>query len=377
MNSDDLRCAFEDNFADGREVGASVSVWRGGVEIATFAGGTTEKAGDVPWGEDTLVPVYSATKGPAAATLLLLLERAGLGLKTAVAEVWPEFAQNGKAGLTVGDLLSHQGGVAALDAKVDIFDHAGVIAALEEQGPNWQPGFGHGYHPRTFGFLLDEIARRLDPERRPLGAAWRALVADPLDLDMWIGLPESEHARVAKLYPGRLSKGGGESAFYDAFSQPGTLTRRAFDSPSGLQAVAQMNRPEAWSAGFPAFGGVASARGLAKFYGALAGGGSDVFSPRVLRWLEETLVEGDDRVLLTDTVFTAGMQRDPADGSGRKRRFHYGRSNRAFGHPGAGGSHAFADPESGIGFAYVMNQMEIGILPGDRVLRLVEALDGG
>ncbi|CAN5397384.1 serine hydrolase domain-containing protein [soil metagenome] len=375
MNLGALDAAFAQNFSEGRELGASVSVWREGREVVTLAGGTTAKGeGASPWSAETLVPIYSATKGPASAALLLLVERSGFDLGVPVSEIWPAFGQHGKAGVTVGEVLSHQAGVAALDVAVDVTDHAAVASALEEQVPNWQPGFGHGYHPRTFGFVVEELARRLDGAGRPLGVLWRELVGDPLDLDIWIGLPEPEHPRVATLYPGRAAKAGSEDAFYAAFSRSGSLTRRAFESPNGLHSVAEMNLPGTWSAGFPAFGGVASAEGLAKFYSILASGGAGVFSPQVLGWLMTPLAEGGDRVLLTETVFTAGMQRDPTDGAGRKLRSHYGRSVNAFGHPGAGGSHAFADPETGGGFAYVMNQMELSVLPGERVLRLIEAL---
>jgi CubicO group peptidase (beta-lactamase class C family) len=139
-----------------------------------------------------------------------------------------------------------------------------------------------------------------------------------------------------------------------------------------------MNTPEARTASFGAFGGIGSARGLAKFYAMLATGG--VFAGRryfevgTLAWMTATLTQGPDRVLLLETAFSAGFMRDPVDGGGRKLRTHFGSSPTAFGHPGAGGSHAFADPDNGISFAYVMNQMDPGVLPGPKALRLVQAL---
>jgi CubicO group peptidase (beta-lactamase class C family) len=159
---------------------------------------------------------------------------------------------------------------------------------------------------------------------------------------------------------------------------PSSLTSRAFSSPRGLSSVASMNSPEGRTASLGAFGGVGTARGLAKFYALLAEGGAldgrRLLQPKALDEMTTTLTQGPDRVLLLETAFSAGFMRDPVDAGGRKVRANYGPSLRAFGHPGAGGSFAFADPENRISFAYVMNQMEPGVLPGPKALRLVEAL---
>jgi CubicO group peptidase (beta-lactamase class C family) len=139
-----------------------------------------------------------------------------------------------------------------------------------------------------------------------------------------------------------------------------------------------MNAPEARAASFGAFGGVGTARGLAKFYALLAEGGAlehrRWFRPATMEWMTTTLTQGPDRVLLLETAFSAGFMRDPVDAAGRKVRTNFGPSLKAFGHPGAGGSHAFADPENRVSFAYVMNQMEPGVLPGPKSLRLIDAL---
>ena len=262
-----------------------------------------------------------------------------------------------------------------------MLDHPAVAAALAAQNPVWTPGTAHGYHPRTFGFLLEECARRLTGGKG-IGEILRERVTGPLDADFWIGLPPSEHHRVARIYPGKMkdTSSGAEAAFFAAFTKPDTLTRRAFASPAGLHAVNDLNQPAAWTAALPAFGGVGSARGLGKIYGLLAAGGvqdgKTLVPSVVIDQLSTRLVSGTDRVLLIPTAFSAGCMMDPLAGNGTKLRSHFGPSLRAFGHPGAGGSHAFADPERGIAFAYVMNQMEPGVLPGERSLRLVDAVYG-
>jgi CubicO group peptidase (beta-lactamase class C family) len=269
-------------------------------------------------------------------------------------------------------LLSHQCGLAVLDIKADLFDHPAVVAAIEAQVPAWLPGDGHGYHPRTYGSLLDEPVRRLTG--MSLGRFWRHALADPLDLDFWIGLPEEEWSRVARLYPGRAGKGVHEDAFYLEMTSEGTYTRRAFGSPAGLRSIQEMNDPLVWSAGLPAMGGVGTATALGKFYQVLLGSVASPVSAAIRHAVATPLSAADDRVLLRPTVFTCGAQRDPLDAAGHKLRRIYGPSITAFGHPGAGGSHAFADPRSGISFAYTMNQMNVGVMPGDKCLEMVEAL---
>jgi CubicO group peptidase (beta-lactamase class C family) len=290
-----------------------------------------------------------------------------------VAEVWPEFAQAGKERVTIAELLSHRAGLPAIAAPV--LDHAAVAAALAAHPPEWPLGDGHGYHPRTFGFLCDEVVRRI--ARTPLGEYWRTHFAEPLGIEFWIGLPAERANEPSSVFPAKTGPAKGD-AFYAAFLTPGSLTSRAFSSPHGLHSVASMNTPEARMAGFPAFGGIGTARGLAKFYALLAEGGElegrRIFEPHTIDWMTTTLTQGSDRVLLMETAFSAGFMRDPVDTNARKTRTNFGPSLRAFGHPGAGGSFAFADPEHRLAFAYVMNQMEPGVLPNPKSLRLIEEL---
>jgi len=368
VNIEELEKAFERNFTHRNELGASVSVWRGGEEVVSLARGWCERERERVWTVETLVPFYSVTKGLSAATMLMVLEEQGMTPEDEVREVWSAFpVERG----TFGELMSHQLGLAALDVEVSTWDHDAVIAAVEKQVPNWPLGTGHGYHPRVLGFIQDEIVRRITG--KVLGVLWREKIADPLELDAWIGLPESEFGRVACLVAGRQEAGELESVFYREMNRPGSLVKRAFFSPKGVHSVREMNEPRAWQAGFPAMGGVGTASALAKFYQA-ASGVIPLFSDQIREWMGTARVNGEDKVLQTRSAFSCGFQLDPLDAFGRKERHHYGLSRRAFGHPGAGGSHAFGDPEIGLSFAYVMNQMQLSPLPGKKCLDMIKAI---
>ncbi len=381
-SSDRLRSAFTANFEQRGELGASLVIFRHDRKIVDLHHGFADRARSRPWTEDTLVPFWSATKGLAAATVLLAMARAGLTPDSPIAEVWP--ALDAPHRPTLGHLLSHRGQLAALDDAASLADYETVIASIESQARSQlaRPSIGvtatqHGYHPRTFGFIADELVRRLTGGTH-LSALFRQAIAEPLSLDLWIGLPPAEDHRVAELLPGRPRADASPDPFYAAFADKASLTRRAFHSPHGLNAVSDMNRPESRRLRLPAMGGIGSARGLANFYAVLANGGTwrgeVVFPAEVCRWAETPLANGPDAVLLEPTSFSAGFQLDPLDARGRKLRRLMGPSTRAFGHPGAGGSHAFADPEHGIGFAYLMNQMELSVLPTLKAQSLVDAL---
>ncbi|NWK57321.1 beta-lactamase family protein [Verrucomicrobiaceae bacterium N1E253] len=366
-----LKERFERNFRERGELGASVSVWQKGQELVSMADGWCERQQERPWTKETLVPFYSMTKGLASATMLMLMDELGVEPEDEVGSIWPEFpVPQG----TIAQMMSHQLGVAALDVVAEVWDHEAVIASIEKQTPNWslEEG-GHGYHPRTFGFLLEEMVRRMSG--CSLGEVWRTEIADPLGLDAWIGLPLSEFGRVAVLYPGKMDKGDLESGFYRELHRKQSLVSRSFFSPRGLNSVREMNEMRARQAALPAMGGIGTAAAVAQFYQAACGAIS-FFSPQVLGWIRGMQACGFDRILQTRTAFSCGFQMDPMNEEGSKERMHYGRSPQGFGHPGAGGSHAYADPESGLSFAYVMNQMELSPLPGPKSLDMVAYLCG-
>ncbi|HEV7406073.1 MAG TPA: serine hydrolase domain-containing protein [Chthoniobacteraceae bacterium] len=371
-----LAAEFARNFAERGDLGAAVSVWAGGREVASLAGGFQDREKTRPWTAATPVLFWSATKGPAAACVLHACAEAGLALSRQVAEFWPEFAAQGKGAITIAELMSHQAGLSALSRGIDVFDYDAIVAALAAEAPHWPLGSGHGYHPRTFGYLLDEFLRRL-AGGTTLGAYWQATFARPLGLDLWIGVPETMVEQVAPIHGSRTAPPKGDP-FYSAFLTAGSVTARTFSSPRGLHTASSMNTPEARMASLPAFGGIGTASALAKFYAMLAQGGAldgrRYFQPETVALMSTPLVEGPDLVLQTKTAFSAGFMQDPLAPDGRKLRQAFGPSRRAFGHPGAGGSHAFADPENGVAFAYVMNQMQPGVLPDERSVKLVEAI---
>lgn len=367
-----LEPLFQENFDKFGEIGAAVSVWQNGKPIVDLFGGFRDARRERPWTKDTLVLIWSATKGPAAACLLHVLQEHGIGIERRVVEFWPKFATGGKESITLAQLISHQAGLAALDRKVDILNYPAVIEAIEQQRSNWPPGSAHGYHARTFGFLLDELVRRI--AGITLSDYWRTTIAEPLGLDFWIGLPEQKNARVATMYPPKSGKRPWPEEFYKDVLTKGTFANRVFNSPAGLQAVSAMNKPEIRAQPIVSFGGIATANSLAKFYSMLANGGfadeREFFSNEILHRMTTTLTDGIDRVFQIPTAFSPGFMKD----SKQCTRRYFGKSETSFGHPGAGGSLGFADPENKLSFAYVMNQMEQSVLPGDKAQRLIDAL---
>ncbi len=364
--------AFAENFEGHGELGAAVALWQNKESRLEEAGGFTNAQRDVKWTNETLVLAWSATKGIGSACLLHALQENGITIERNVAHLWPKFGQNGKSDVSIGCLMSHSAGLPALDHKVDDLDYKAVITALEEQAPAWEPGSAHGYHARTFGFLIDELTRRVSG--LSISEYWRRHLAEPFGLDFWIGLPNDLNPRVATIYAARAGGKPEPADFYRDMATPGTLAQRTFTSPAGLHSVSMMNKPEIRAQPIVSFNGIGSARALAKFYSVLAADGEfdgrQYFKTETMEWMRKTRADGIDRVFGIPTAFSAGFMKDSAQNSRRL----FGTSDDAFGHPGAGGSHAFADPTRGIGFAYVMNQMEQTVLPSKRAMNLVDAV---
>ncbi len=389
-----LKPLFHENFEKFGELGAAVSVWQNGKPIVDLCGGFRDAHRENPWTSDTLVLVWSATKGIGSACVLHVLQEHNINLDRRVAEFWPEFSRGSKERITLAQLLSHRAGLCALDQRVNVLDYDAVIRALEEQKPLWPPDTAHGYHARTFGFLLDELVRRI--AGKPLSEYWQENFARPLNLDFWIGLPKKENSRVATMYAARSGKPPEPKQFYADLVRPGTLARKTFTSPYGLNAISPMNSVEIRQQPIVSFGGIGSASALAKFYSMLANGGKadgrTFFSGETLERMKATLSDGVDRVFQMPTAFSAGFMKDattlqgtavssPPNSEGLIGNLPslvtprlFGPSRTSFGHPGAGGSHAFADPDNKIAFAYVMNQMEQSLLPNEKSLRLVDAI---
>src|SRR5437660_2666103 len=369
---------FQENFQRFGELGAALSIWQNGEPLLDLHGGFRDTRGEQVWTEDTIVLAWSATKGIGSVCLLPARQEDKIKIDRRVSEFWPAFGQNGKVDLTIAQLVSHSAGLCALDENVEVTDYDAVIRVLEKQTPLWRPGSAHGYHARTFGFLIDELTRRICGAS--ISKYWRTIFAEPLSLDFWIGLPEELNSRCATIYPAKAAippepeNCPSGSDFYRDLITPGTLQRRTFTSPYGLNAVSAMNKPENRAREFVSFGGIGSASALSKFYAMLANGGEindrKFFKSDTIKLMATTISDGLDRVFEIPIAFSAGLMKDAA---GVERKV-FGPSSLAFGHPGAGGSQALADPENKIGFAYLMNQMAQSVLPNEKSLRLVNAM---
>src|SRR6266496_247994 len=266
-----LKPLFRENFEKFGELGAAVSVWQNGKPIIDLCGGFRDARRENPWMSDALVLVWSATKGIGSACVLHTLQEHKIDISKRVAEFWPEFVQASKEKVTLAQLLSHQAGLCALDRRVDVLDYDAVIRALEAQEPLWPPETAHGYHARTFGFLLDELVRRI--AGKTLSDYWQQNFARPLGFNFWIGLPEKENPRVATVYAAKSGRPPEPKQFYNDLTTPGTLVRKTFTSPYGLQSVSGMNTPAVRAQPIVSLGGIGSASALAKFYSMLANGG--------------------------------------------------------------------------------------------------------
>ena len=360
---DRIRILFPELLAETPYGGASLALWQKGGPILSLHGG--EASPGFPWTSSTPCLIWSASKGVAAAVILHALQEKSTPLDTRVADLWPEFAAAGKDRITLSELLSHRAGLAAIDRKgLAITDHEGVAEALAAQTPNWDFDGSHGYGARTFGFLADEIVRRVTGET--LGARWDRLFRVPLGLDLWFGLPGNLTDSAATVHAPKVPPAPGP--FSKAFGDPASLTRRALSEPGGTLTPSVMNTPAMRTASLPSLGAIATADALSGFYSLLAGDGGGVFQPETFALMRTTLAKGPDRVLIDETSFSAGFMTNEFG--------VYGPSPSVFGHPGAGGSIAFADPEYGIGFAFIPSAMHPGALPSARTRKLLAALYG-
>ncbi|MFD4998954.1 serine hydrolase domain-containing protein [Streptomyces buecherae] len=416
-----VRDAFAANFAQRGERGAAVTVYRDGTKVVDLWGGArdadgpttardaagpegqAEPQGTAPWEAGTAQVVRSATKGVAAAVPLLLHQRGLVDLDAPVGTYWPEFKANGKERVLVRHLLSHRAGLPVLDTPLspaEALDGVSGPRALAAQAPQWAPGTAHGYHAHTYGWLIGELVRRITG--RTLGTWVADEIAGPLGLDLWIGLPDAERHRVGRMAaieaPAPPASRGlrvrAKQTVADAYRDPASLTRRAFGV---IDPLPDENDPAYRAAELPASGAVATARALARFYAALIGdvapdpghglvsGAADVtdtaaaggaagalagtrrlFAPATLTLARTEESAGPDEVLVVHTRFGLGYM---LHGSAAPLL-----APGSFGHPGRGGSLAFADPESGIAFGYVTNGMQKNVTADPRAQALARAV---
>ncbi|GLY05043.1 MULTISPECIES: EstA family serine hydrolase [Actinoplanes] len=374
--------AFRRNFARGWEIGASCVVYRDGRKVVDLWGGYRDGVTRDPWEHDTMVPVFSTSKGVSSMAVAVLHARGLLDYGERVATYWPEFAAAGKAEVTVRQLLSHQAGLPVIDRPLDLADLSGsatLAAALAEQRPAWTPGERHGYHGQTLGWYESELVSRVDPQGRHLGRFFAEEVAAPLGLEFHIGLPEhADRSRIARIHGFRtwemmLHVTSMPPAFALAFANPWSLTARAFQNPRVLGVPENINRPDVQAAEIPAVNGIGRVGSIARLYGDAAAGGAELgLSASTLDALKSPAEAPSrglaDQVLRLPTQYSLGYVKPfPA--------FRFGSaSGTAFGTMGLGGSFAFADPDTGIGFAYAMNRLGFHLWDDPREVALREAL---
>lgn len=371
--------AFRRNFDRGRELGAAVSVYRDGRKVVDLWGGHRDADRRAPWTADTLVNVFSTTKGVASLAIALAVSRGLLDYDAPVAAYWPDFAQAGKEAVTVRQLCGHQAGLVVVDPPLsveEVADPEVLAARIARQAPAWEPGTRHGYHALTLGWYQSALLRQVDPQRRTLGRFLADEIAAPLGLELYIGLPRSvDRDRVAQLvadHPWRrlLQLHRVPPRLVLASLNNRSLGARALEMAGPAFEVATFNREQYQRVEMPAANGTATARAIAKLYGAALTGELGL-APSVRQALEAPAVTPTqgvrDLVTQQDVLYSLGFGKPTP-------RLVFGSSGRAFGWPGAGGSFGFADPDTGIGYAYVMNRMGYSVSSDPRELALRQAL---
>ncbi|MEV0686780.1 serine hydrolase domain-containing protein [Nocardia sp. NPDC050378] len=372
--------AFRRNFTSHAEIGAAVAVYAGGEPLVDLWAGHRDRARAVPWERDTIVPVFSSSKGMSAFTIATAVSRGLLDYDAPVAKYWPEFAAHGKDRITVRQLIDHQAGLSGLDRIVrlsELGDRESLAHLLAAQQPMWEPGTRHGYHALTLGLYQSELLRRVDPAGRSLGRFFAEEIAAPVGADLFIGLPEDEPLdRVAQLSATK----GLDILRYELADIPLRIGAEVYAKRGHSYAAltnprpgapARATRREFLGIEWPGMNGVGNARALARVYGAAAGRtGALPLSDAVLDLLAAPTVDSvpaADLVLHTKSRYHLGFRKS-------RGSFRFGSDKRAYGTTGLGGSFGFADPTTGLGFGYTMNRLGMAILDDVRSRNLRTAV---
>jgi CubicO group peptidase (beta-lactamase class C family) len=361
--------AFAALFDDPQERGMALCVQVGGETVLDIWAGTADKDGQQAWHSDTILNLFSCTKTFAAVTALQLVGEGKLERDAPVARYWPEFAGAGKEKITLRHLLSHQAGLPALHTMLPaeaLYDWQTMTTALAAEQPWWSLGEGHGYAPITYGWLVGEVLRRV--EGRGPGESIVARTARPLGLDFHVGLEDEEFERVAIISRGKGNFGdtAAQRLLKTMMSEPAAMSTRAFTNPPSI--MTSTNKPEWRRMQQPAANGHGNARSLAGFYSGLLGG--QLLESELLAELTREHAVGEDKTLLTRTRFGLGCMLDQPQVANAT----YGMGPRAFGHPGAGGSIGFADPERDVAFGFVTNNLGPFVLMDPRAQKLARLL---
>ena len=358
-----LESVILDNYNEHDELGFQFCVMQNGRILIDICGGWVDRQKSSPVEDDSLFSVFSSGKAAAALVIAWLVEEDRIGYGQYIETIWPEFGVAGKAGLTIGQIMSHQSGLSGISnpdwTPGDWFDWDKTIAQLESQAPIFPAGSASGYHPVTYGFLAGEIARRADENQRSLGRILREDLCQPSDADVWIGLPDGEHSRCVQMQKPRAMADLGEitEATRHAFLQP-------WSSPGGKGIAAWR---EAELAGSNCH---ATAKGLATLMQIATDGylaEMPCLSEDILTAFSTSLISGPNLVLPFDINFAAGVMRNSPN-------LFYGPNTATLGHSGWGGSCVFADPDTGLHGAYVMNRQHNTLLGDIRPRHLIDAI---
>jgi CubicO group peptidase (beta-lactamase class C family) len=367
---------FQRSFDAGEEIGAAASFVLDGKCVVDLWGGHYDLARTREWERDTLVNVYSTTKGMTALCANQLIERCLLEIEAPVSKYWPEFAAAGKETITLRWLLSHKAGLCAVRERLphnSLYDWDRMCTALAAQEPWWTPGDGHGYHAFTYGFLIGELVRRVTGES--LGTYFRKNIAQPLDADFHIGLAAENDSRTSDMYSVYIGNKPAPTTpqTHPAPTEPLAEFARRMQDPTTMQWAALLNPPQdrdavntrAWRAAeIPAVNGHGTARSLARIYGALARGGEidgvRILQPQTIARATTEEASGPERLFCGGVPMRFGLGFVLSDATHRYSRLSP--NPRAFGHAGGGGSIGMADPDARIGFGFTMNNMHASIV---------------
>jgi CubicO group peptidase (beta-lactamase class C family) len=354
----EVRSAFSGNFAAGLELGASLAVSVGGRNVVDLWGGHLDAARTRPWERDSLVCVFSCTKGVVAIAVMWAVAQGLVDLDAPVASYWPEFAASDKAEIPVRWLLTHQAGLPAIGQRMphgSLSDWEAMTTALAAQAPWWEPGTTHGYHGVTFGHLVGEVLRRATG--RTCGAVIRDELAGPLGAELWMPLPAGDDARTADLTVSMSPDG----TFFDRWDPKTSLGPRAFGNPADSNDPAHC-MTDAWRrAEIPAANLHSNARSLDRLFAVLACGGDPLglptlglptlgLPPDLVAEFGRCQVRGMDRVMELPTAFALGFEHTIPE-------WRFGPGERTYGHNGSGGSLAIVDPDAGVSLGYAMNRL--------------------
>ena len=351
---------FESIHSSGREVGSSFAVYKDGKALVDIWGGYTDKEQTNPWNKDSLATVWSTTKGVAAITCALAVEKGLLDYEEKVSHYWPEFGCNGKEDITVGMLLSHQAGIcgSATNNVKDYYSQSTMAEELAAMKPIWEPGTASGYHSMTYGWLTSELIIRVTG--KTLGNFYADEIGNLNEIDFFIGLPESEEKRVVEMVP--FPKEENQS------TEPTEINDAKRATARGPNLIKLQNTRDWRAAEIPSANGQGCASGLAKLYSLVVSNDPSIkiLDEKTIRRMTEERITNRDLVLDVVTRWGAGFIMN-------MHGVIYGPNKKSFGHSGWGGSCAFGDPENNLGISYVMNQMKNNFAADGRSLELINA----